>query len=51
MTQKFNKVCYIELVKKDQTLRSKNSSLAKENTLEDRELRSYRIMLESQVFL
>ncbi len=34
MTQTFNKVRYIELLKKDQSLESKNSSLYKEDRIE-----------------
>ena len=41
MTHTFNKVRYIKLLKKDQSLESKNSSLYKEDRVEYRELLSY----------
>ena len=43
MTQVFNKVRYIELLKKDPGLESKNSSLYKEDRMEYRELLSYEV--------
>ena len=49
MTQTFNKVRYIELLKKDQSLESQNSSLYKEDRIEYRELLSYGIILENQI--
>ena len=49
MTKTFNKVSYIELLKKDQSLKSKNSSLYKENKIEYRELLSYGVILYNQI--
>jgi hypothetical protein len=49
MTQTFNKVRYIELLKKDQSLESKNSSLYKEDRIEYRELLSYGVILYNQI--
>jgi hypothetical protein len=49
MTQTFNKVRYIELVKKDRSLESKNSSLYIEYRIEYRELLSYGVILENQI--
>ena len=49
MTHIFNKVRYIKLLKKDQTLKSKNSSLYDENRLEYRELLSYGVILHDQI--
>ena len=49
MTQTFNKVCYIELLEKDQSLESKNSSLQKEDRIEYRELLSYGVILQNQI--
>jgi len=49
MTQTFNKVRYIELLKKDRGLDSKNSSLYKENRIEYRELLSYGGILQNQI--
>lgn len=45
MTKTFNKARYIELLKKDQSLESKNSSLYKEDRIEYRELLSYGVIL------
>ena len=50
MTKTFNKVRYIELLKKDQSLESKNSSLYKEDGVEYSELLSYGVILENQIF-
>ena len=50
MTQTFSKVSYIKLLKKDQSLASKNSSLCKEDRLEYSELLSYGKTLENQIF-
>lgn len=49
MTQTFNKVRYIELLKKDRGLKSKKSSLYKEDRLEYRELLSYGVILHNQI--
>ena len=49
MTQTFNNVRYIELLKKDRSLKSKNSSLYKEDKIEYRELLSYGVILENQI--
>lgn len=49
MTKTFNKVRYIELLKKDQSLKSKNSSLYKEDRIEYRELLSYGVILYNQI--
>ena len=49
MTQEFNIVRYIELLKEDQKLGSQNSSLYKEDKVKDRELLSYGIMVENQI--
>ena len=49
MTQTFNKVQYIKLLKKDQSLKSKNSSLYKKNTTEYLELLSYRKIVYDQI--
>jgi hypothetical protein len=50
MTQTFNKVRYIELLKKDRGLESKNRSLYKEDRIEYRELLSYGVILQNQIF-
>ena len=50
MTQTFNKIRYIELLKKDRGLTSKNSSLYKEDRIEYRELLSYGVILQNQIF-
>ena len=50
MTQTFNKVRYIELLKKDRSLKSQNSSLYYEDPMEYRECLSYGVMLENQIF-
>jgi len=49
MTKIFNKIRYIELLKKDQSLESKNSSLYKEDRIEYRELLSYGVILYNQI--
>ena len=49
MTQTFNKVHYIELLKKDRGLKIKNSSLYKEDRMEYRELLSYKVILYNQI--
>ena len=49
MTQTFNKMRYIKLLKKDQSLKSKNSSLYKEDRVEYRELLSYAVILYNQI--
>lgn len=49
MTQTFNKVRYIKLLKKDQSLKSKNSSLYKEDRVKYRELLSYGVILYNQI--
>lgn len=49
MTQTFNKMCYIKLLKKDQSLESKNSSLYKEDRVEYLELLSYGVILYNQI--
>lgn len=49
MTKTFNKVRYIDLLKKDQNLGSKNSSLYKEDRIEYRELLSYGVILDNQI--
>lgn len=49
MTQTFNKVRYIELLKKDQSLESKNSSLYKEDRVAYFELLSYGVILYNQI--
>lgn len=49
MTKTLNKVHYIELLKKDQSLESKNSSLYKEDKIEYRELLSYQVILYNQI--
>lgn len=49
MTKTFNKVRYIELLKKDQSLESKNSSLYKEDGIEYLELLSYGLILYNQI--
>jgi hypothetical protein len=49
MTQTFNKVRYIKLLKKDQSLKSKNSSLYEEDSVEYRELLSYGVILHNQI--
>lgn len=49
MTQTFNKVRYIKLLKKDQSLESKNSSLYKEDRVKYRELLSYGVILYNQI--
>jgi len=49
MTQTFNKVHYIELLKKDRGLEIKNSSLYKEDRMEYRELLSYKVILYNQI--
>ena len=51
MTQTFNKMRYIKLLKKDQSLESKNSSLYKEDRVEYRELLSYAVILYNQIFI
>jgi hypothetical protein len=50
MAEKFNKIRYIELLKKNLNLESKNSSLYKENKLEYWKLLSYGEILQNQVF-
>jgi len=50
MTKKFNKVRYIELLKKYQSLQSKHSSLWQEDDVEYSELLSYGVILENQIF-
>ena len=49
MTQTFNKVRYIELLKKDRGLESKNSSLYKEDKMEHRKLLSYGVIVYNQI--
>lgn len=49
MTQTFNKVRYIKLLKKDQSLESKNSSLYKEDRVEYLGLLSYGVILYNQI--
>jgi len=49
MTQTFNKVRYIELLKKDKGLESKNSSLYDEDEMEYCELLSYGVILYDQI--
>jgi len=49
MTKTFNKVRYIELLEKDQSLESKNSFLYKEDRIKYRELLSYGVILYSQI--
>ena len=49
MTKTFNKVRYIELLKKGQSLESKNSSLYKEDRIEYRELLFYGVILYNQI--
>ena len=49
MTQTFNKVRYVQLLKKDQSLKSKNSSLYNEDRVEYRELLSYGVILYHQI--
>ena len=49
MTKTFNKIRSIELLKKDQSLESKNSSLYKEDRIEYRELLSYGVILHNQI--
>ena len=49
MTQTLNKLRYIELLKKDGGLESKNSSFDKENRMEYRELLSYGVILYNQI--
>lgn len=49
MTQTFNKVRYIKLLKKDQSLENKNSSFYKENRVEYRELLFYGEILFNQI--
>jgi hypothetical protein len=50
MTKKFNKVRYIELLKKSQNLESKYSSVWQEDDIEYSKLSSYRIMLENKIY-
>ena len=49
MTQEFNIVRYIELLKDDQELRSQNSSLYKEDKVKKFELLSYEMILYNQI--
>ena len=49
MTQTFNKVRYIQLLKKDQSFNSKNSSLYNEDEVEYSELLSYGVILHHQI--
>ena len=49
MTQTFNNVSYIELLKKNQSLESKNSSLYQEDRIEYRKLLSYGVILYNQI--
>ena len=49
MTKTFNKIRSIELLKKDQSLESKNRSLYKEDRIEYRELLSYGVILYNQI--
>jgi|APIni6443716594_1056825.scaffolds.fasta_scaffold61025_2 hypothetical protein len=49
MTKTFNKIRSIELLKKDQSLENKNSSLYKEDRIEYRELLSYGVILYNQI--
>jgi len=49
MTQTLNKVRYIKLLKKDESLHIKNSSLYKDNRVEYRELLSYGAILYHQI--
>ena len=49
MTQEFNIVRYIELLKEDQELRSQDSMLDEEDEIKYRELLSYGIMVENQI--
>ena len=49
MNQIFDKVRYIELLKKDQSLASQNSSLYQENRIEYLELLSYGVILYDQI--
>lgn len=49
MANTFNKVRYIELLKKGRSLESKNSSLYKEDRIEYRELLSYGVLLYNQI--
>lgn len=46
----FDQIRYFQLLKKDQTLRNQGTALFKQNPKEDRQLRSYQIILESQIY-
>lgn len=47
---KFDKIRYIELLKKEETLKNQEISLLDENPEERRELFSYKIILENQIY-
>jgi hypothetical protein len=49
MTQTFNKVRYIELLRKDRSLGSNNSVLYKEDGINFNKLLSYEVILENQI--
>ena len=49
MTQTFNKVRYIKLLKKDQSLKNKKMSLYEENIVEYGELLSYGVIVYDQI--
>ena len=46
----FDKSRYIELLKKEETLKNQEISLLDENPKEHRELFSYKIILENQIY-
>ncbi len=50
MTSTLNKVRYFELLKKQEMLQNQDKSLLDENPIERRELLSYGVMLENQIY-
>ena len=46
----FDKIEYIELLKKEELLKNQGTSLSNENPKEDSELLSYGIILENQIY-
>jgi hypothetical protein len=46
----FNKIRYIELLKKEETLKNQEIFFLDENPEERRELFSYKIILENQIY-
>lgn len=46
----FDKTRYMELLKKDETLKNQEIYLVEENPKEDLKLLSYRVILENQIY-